>query len=69
MITDILVGDGGRIVMVGLVSGLWAGCPKNHGSIRSRGKAFHLFSETSRSALSPLIGESSRSVKLSTPDL
>ena len=32
MITDI--SDGGRDGNVGLVSVLWAGCPKNHGSIR-----------------------------------
>jgi hypothetical protein len=49
MVTDI--SDGGRVGIVGLVSELWAGCPKNHSSIRCRGKAFYLFSETSRSAV------------------
>jgi len=49
MITDI--NDEGRDGKVDLVSGLWAGCPKNHGSIRCRGKAFYLFSETPRSSV------------------
>jgi hypothetical protein len=49
MITDIRYR--GRVGTVGLESELWVGCPKNHGLIHFRGKAFYLFSETSRSAV------------------